>query len=119
MIEIKVTYSRKTYKSGRELFIYKDISVRGHSSDGTINSTKCCAGVTAVTCGLLNLLNGDTRFCVVEVSKGYFHYHMNNYYEEYNSAINAMVYQLDFIEMSYPNFFDVQYIEENNNDEQK
>lgn len=115
MIEVKVTFSKKTFKSGRELFIYKDIIVKGHSSDGTINSTKCCAGVTAITCGLLNLLYSDANFCSVEVKKGYFHYHMNNYCHEYNYAINALVYQLDGIEMTYPQFFKTEFIEEKEN----
>lgn len=116
MIDIKVTYTKKTFKSGRELFIYKDIVVKGHSSDGTLNSIKCCASVTAVTCGLLNLLEGEKRFCSVEVNKGYFHYQMGcDYNVEINYAVNAMIYQLDFIEMSYPKFFNVQYIEEKKN----
>lgn len=114
MIEVTITYSKKTFKSGRELFIYKDVSIKGHSSDGTINSIKCCAGVTAITTGLLNLLDGDTKYCNVEVNKGYFHYHMNDYLEEYNYAINGLVYQLDAITMVYPSYFkNVQFIEEN------
>ena len=117
MIEVNVTYTKKTRKvSGNEIFYYKDIVVKGHSSDGTINSIKCCAGVTAITCGLLNLLDGETNYCSVEVNKGYFHYHMNsNYSAEINFAINALVYQLDSISMIYPQFFKFNYIEEKDN----
>ena len=100
MIEVKITYT-ETKKNGR--YIYKDIIVKGHSSDGTINSIKCCAGVTAITCGLLNLLE-DTN-CKVEVNKGYFHYHMFRYDSETNYALNALVYQLDSINMIYPSYF--------------
>lgn len=102
MIEVKITFTKKLYRSGRENFIYKDISVKGHSSDGTLNSTKCCAGVTAITCGLVNLFD-DT--CSVEINKGYFHFHMNDYSSEINYAVNALVYQLDNIQMIYPQFF--------------
>lgn len=113
MIEVVIKYSKKTYKSGRELFIYKDVSIKGHSSDGTINSIKCCAGVTAITCGLLNLLNDEDRYASVEVNKGYFHFHMGSDYSyEVNYAINALVYQIDSIAMTYPQFFNVQFIEE-------
>ena len=119
MIEVKITYSKKTYSSGREIFIYKDILVKGHSSDGTINSIKCCAGVTAITCGLLNLLDGDSRLCSVEVNKGYFHcVTTKTYNSEIQYALNALVYQLDAIEMIYPQFFNVQFIEEKNDGEQ-
>lgn len=110
MIDVKITFTKKTYQSGREVFIYKDVVIKGHSSDGTINSIKCCAGVTAITCGLMNLLN--TRECSIEVNKGYFKYHMNSYLEEINYAINALVYQIDSISMTYPSFFNVQFIEE-------
>ena len=113
MIEVIVTYTKKTRKvSGNEVFYYKDIVVKGHSSDGTINSIKCCAGVTAITCGLLNLLSNETNYCSVEVNKGYFHYHKNTSYSaEINFAINALVYQLDSIGMIYPNFFKFEYKE--------
>ena len=114
MIDVKITYTKKLYRSGRELFIYKDISVTGHSSDGTINSIKCCAGVTAITCGLINLLKDDLD-CNVEINKGYFHYHMVNYTAELNYAMNALIYQLDSISMIYPSFFnDFSWIEEKN-----
>ena len=115
MIEVNVIYSKKTKSCGREIYTYKDIVVKGHSSDGTINSIKCCAGVTAITCGLLNLLDGETNFCSVEVNKGYFHYHKTkNDSFEINYAINALVYQLDSIGMIYPHFFKFNYIEEKN-----
>ena len=117
MIEVLITYSKKTYKGGRELFIYKDVNIKGHSSDGTINSIKCCAGVTAITCGLVNLLSGETK-CSIEINKGYFHYHMSNYEAEINYAINALVYQLDSISMIYPQFFNIQFKEIENNEEE-
>lgn len=117
MIEVKVTFSKKTYKSGRENFIYKDISVTGHSSDGTINSIKCCAGVTAITCGLVNLINGEEGN-TIEINKGYFHFHSIRYYDEINYAINALVFQLDNISCIYPQFFkDFQFIEVKENGE--
>ena len=112
MIEVNVTYTKKTNKSGNEKYIYKDIVVKGHSSDGSINSIKCCAGVTAITCGLLNLLRGETNMCNVEVNKGYFHFHKNTgYSNEINYAINALVFQLDAISMIYPSFFKFNYKE--------
>lgn len=112
MIEVKIKYSKKTYASGREIFNYKDIIIKGHSSDGTINSIKCCAGVTAITCGLINLLEGGK--CSVEVNKGFFHYTAHKEVEkEINYAINAMVYQLDSISVIYPSFFKIEFIEEN------
>ena len=120
MIEAVVKYSKKTFKGGRELFIYKDIVIKGHSSDGTINSIKCCAGVTAITCGLINLLEyGNKRYCSVEINKGYFHYQFGSQYNaEINYAINALIYQLDSIQMTYPTLFkDIQFIEEKNNEE--
>ena len=117
MIEVKVVYTRKTYQSGRELFIYKDLLVKGHSSDGTPNSIKCCAGVTAVTCGLLNLLEGEGKYCTIEVRKGYFHFVKGSAYsDEINYAINGLVYQLDFIQLTYPQFFKTTYIEEKETD---
>lgn len=117
MIEVQITYSRKTYRSGRELYIYKDVVIKGHSSDGTLNSIKCCAGVTAITCGLINLFDGITSS--IEINKGYFKYHMIRYDEETNYAINALVYQLDSISMIYPQFFkEIQYKEIKNNGEE-
>lgn len=117
MIEVIIKYSRKTYHSGREIFFYKDIVVKGHSSDGTLNSIKCCAGVTAVTCGLINLLR-DT-FTEVEINKGYFHYRCTEKYSaEVNYAVNAMVYQLDSISVTYPQFFKFTFIEEKYDGEQ-
>lgn len=117
MIEVQITYSRKSYKSGRELYIYKDVVIKGHSSDGTLNSIKCCAGVTAITCGLINLFDGIT--CSIEINKGYFSYHMIRYDEETNYAINALVYQLDNISVIYPQFFkEIQYKEIKNNGEE-
>ena len=104
MIVVNITYTRKLYKSGREVFIYKDVIIKGHSSDGSINSIKCCAGVTAITCGLINLLKDDLD-CNVEINKGYFHYHLVNYTAELNYAINALIYQLDSISTIYPSFF--------------
>lgn len=115
MIEVKIVYSKKLYKSGREVFTYKDIIIKGHSSDGTINSIKCCAGVTAITCGLVNLLCDTT--CSVEINKGYFHYHANQkeMANDINYGINALVYQLDSISMVYPKFFkEFEFIEEKN-----
>lgn len=116
MIDVSVTYSKKTKKSGKEIFIYKDIIIKGHSSDGTINSIKCCAGVTAITCGLINLL--DDYVCNVEINKGYFHYHMIKFENEINYAINALVYQIDSISMIYPSYFNVQFKEIQENDEE-
>ena len=114
MIEVKVTYSKKTFKSGREVFHYKDILIKGHSSDGTINSIKCCAGVTAITCGLLNLL--EATKCEVEVNKGYFHYKAHiGVEDEVNYAMNCLIYQIDSISMIYPSFFkEFEFIEEKN-----
>ena len=91
MIEVKITYTKKTYKSGRELFIYKDVSIKGHASEGTLTSTKCCAGVTAITCGLMNIF--EISYCDVTINKGLFVYHMKKYNDEINYAINALVYQ--------------------------
>lgn len=116
MIEVEITYSRKTKKNGNELFIYKDVLIKGHSSDGTLNSIKCCAGVTAITCGLLNLF--DKTRCGVEVNKGYFHYTMYSYDKEINYAINALVYQIDGISMTYPSYFNVQFKEIEFNEEE-
>ena len=112
MIEVRITYSKKTFASGREVFNYKDIIIKGHSSDGSINSIKCCAGVTAITCGLLNLL--EATKCEVEVNKGYFHYIAHKGVEqEVNYAMNALVYQLDSISSIYPSFFkEFEFIEE-------
>ena len=113
MIEVKITYSKKTYKSGRELFIYKDVIIKGHASEGDLTSTKCCAGVTAITCGLMNIF--DRECCDVTINKGLFTYHMKEYNNEINYAINALVYQLDSISMIYPKFFkDFIFIEEKN-----
>lgn len=109
MIEVIVTYSKKTRRSGSEFYIYKDVLIKGHSSDGTMNSIKCCAGVTAITCGLINLLDDYT--CRVEINKGYFHYHMINLDREINYAINALVYQIDSISMIYPQYFNIQFKE--------
>lgn len=116
MIDVMITYYKKTKKNGSENFIYKDVVIKGHSSDGTINSIKCCAGVTAITCGLINLFD-DTR-CKVEINKGYFHYIMYSYDKEINYAINALVYQIDSISMTYPSYFKVQFKEINNNGEE-
>lgn len=110
MIEVKITYT-ETKNTGR--YIYKDIIVKGHSSDGTINSLKCCAGVTAITCGLLNLVDGVTSR--IEVNKGLFHFHMVRYDAEVNYAMNTLVYQLDSIQMTYPSYFkSFEFIEEKN-----
>ena len=116
MIRVIVKFTRKLYKSGRELFIYKDISVTGHSSDGTINSLKCCAGVTAITCGLMNIFDDITSD--VTINKGYFHYRMKKFDNEINYAINALVYQLDGISITYPSYIDIQFIEEKTNGEE-
>lgn len=114
MIEVKITFTKKLYTSGREVFNYKDVIIKGHSSDGSINSIKCCAGVTAITTGLINLLE-DSK-CAVEINKGYFHYTAyKDVEQEVNFAINALVYQLDSISMIYPSFFkDFSWIEEKN-----
>lgn len=116
MIDVMISYYKKIKKNGSEIFIYKDVVIKGHSSDGTLNSIKCCAGVTAITCGLVNLLS-DIKSSV-EINKGYFHYHMSNYDVEINYAINALVYQIDSISMIYPQFFNVQFKEINNNGEE-
>lgn len=112
MIEVKVIYTKKVFKTtGREYFIYKDIYVKGHSSDGTINSIKCCAGVTAITCGLINLVNEVEGN--IEINKGYFHFHRKKGGYDIDYAMNALVYQLDHISMVYPNFFkEFEFIEE-------
>lgn len=116
MIKVEIHYYKKTFQSGREKFIYKDIFVIGHSSDGTTKSIKCCAGVTAITCGLVHLLSNTT--CLVQINKGFFHYRMGRFEDETNYAINALVFQLENIYTIYPEFFsDFQFIEEKETDE--
>ena len=110
MIEVIVKYN--VMKRGS--YIYKDVIIKGHSSDGTINSIKCCAGVTAITCGLVNYLY-DTS-CKVDINKGYFHFHSHKYEKDINIAIDAMLYQLDAIQMTYPSYFkEFQFIKEKTN----
>ena len=117
MIRVEIHYYKKTFQSGREKFIYKDIFVSGHSSDGTINSIKCCAGVTAVTCGLIHLLSEST--CLVQINKGFFHYKKGRFEEEINYAVNALVFQLENIYNIYPQFFsEFNFIEEKETDEE-
>lgn len=104
MIEVQISYSKRQYKSGREKFIYKDLLVKGHASNGTLNSIKCCAGVTAITCGVFHLL--DNSLCKVEVNKGYFHLvAYKQYDEEINSIFHVLIYQLANISTIYPEFF--------------
>ena len=119
MISVEIHYTKKEYDSGREKYIFKDIFVNGHScNDGTPNAIKCCAGVTAVTCGLINLLS-ENRYCAVEIRKGYFHYKYLKLNEEINYAINALVYQLESIYITYPNHFNnFDFIEEKENGEE-
>ena len=117
MIEVEIHYYKKQYKSGREKYIYKDLSVKGHASNGTLNSIKCCAGVTAITCGVFHLV--DLSYSNIEVNKGYFHLKSFKFDEETNYIYSILVYQLANIATIYPEFFkDFNFIEEKQTDEE-
>lgn len=115
MIEVTIHYKKKTFKSGRERFIYKDLVVKGHSSDGSINAIKCCAGVTAVTCGSIYAL--DVTECNIEINKGYFKFtSFEQHSEEMDIIIDTIVHQLANISTIYPQFFkEFNFIEEKQN----
>lgn len=113
MIKVVIKFTKKTYKSGREKFIYNDISIKGHSSDGTLNSLKCCAGVTAITSGIIHLV--DLSLCCIELNKGYFHISVHHFDDELNYALHTLVYQLVNVATIYPEFFnDIDFIEGEN-----
>lgn len=119
MIEIKVSYWKRTYNSGREKFYYNYISVKGHSSDGTLNSIKCCAGVTAITTGVLAMFDVDD--CDIKLNKGFFELiTKKSSSDDVHRTVNTLVYQLANIATIYPEYFkEFNFIEEKLNNGQE
>lgn len=104
MIDVTIQFERKTFKSGRERYIYKDLIVKGHSNDGSIKAIKCCAGVTAITCGSIYAM--DFTECNVEINKGYFHCStFLNHSMDLDIILDTLVHQLANISTIYPQFF--------------
>lgn len=95
-----------------DLFIYPTFIVKGHANDGTINSIKCCAGVTAILSGLKRLVvGGDKDTCVLK--RGYFEYRLINKKLEIikenidtQYALNVALCQLFNVYKMYPSLFE-------------
>ena len=131
MIEVKIRYVNIPFVSKHtktDFFIYNEIEVKGHAENtGYYNNTRVCAGVSAVTLGIMRLLNEDFK---TEHHRGYFHCwtdckinqaFKNQCDRESVYALNTIVCQLYEIYKNYPNAFKrFDLIEEKeNNDEQE
>lgn len=129
MIEVKVIYTNlphTTKHTKTDFFVYREVEVKGHAEHtGYTNNTRVCAGISAITLGIIRLLDEKHK---VEYSKGYFHVHVdckidkefrNTCDKESVYALNTLVCQLFEIYKNYPNAFKrFDLIEEKeNNDE--
>lgn len=110
MIQVEVKYHNANDTRTRNLpdyFIYTDFVVTGHASDGTINSIKCCAGVTAILYGIRRLVSGV--YDTLTINKGEFQYHFfgKDYRAERDTmyAMNTILCQLYDVYLCYPNLF--------------
>lgn len=113
---IKVEVEYCNVHTGRnkqnDLFIYPLFRVSGHANDGTINSIKCCAGVTAILSGLQRLVvGGDKDTCVLK--RGYFEYRLINKHIDIikdnidtQYALNVALCQLFNVSKMYPSLFE-------------
>lgn len=115
MIEVEVKYYKvnighvtKNNPDGIEMFVVTDMIVKGHANDGTTNSVKCCAGVTAILTGFMRVVNHYLSTCTL--SKGDFEYHFRGSKIEYTDldmyyGANCVWCQLFDVYKMYPHLF--------------
>lgn len=106
MIDIQVELVCIPLKNGNEYYHYEKFNVNGHANDGTINSIKCCAGVTAILVGLPSQF--ITNNYIIE--KGNFEYWCNEtdisrWDTQTDFALNCALYQLWEVYHMYPSLF--------------
>lgn len=101
MIEVKITLGtrNKTMKYN----FYKEIEVSGHANDGTIQSIKCCASVTAMLLGFANCECGDEN--KVKLEKGYFKFECRVYNDHTMCICDLLISQLEVLYKVYPHLF--------------
>ena len=101
MIEVKITLGtrNKTMKYN----YYKEIVVKGHANDGTIQSIKCCSAVTAMLLGFANCECGTEN--EVKLERGYFKFTNVAYYDHTMCICDLLVSQLDALYKVYPHLF--------------
>ena len=115
MIEVKVIYTnlpKITKHTKTDFFVYREVEVKGHAEHtGYTNNTRVCAGISAITLGIIRLLDEQHK---VEYHKGYFHVHVDRAInQEFKDvcdkesvyALNTLVCQLYEIYKNYPNAF--------------
>ena len=129
MIEVRIVYTnvpKITKNCHADFFIYKEIEVKGHAENsGYYNNIRVCAGISAVTLGIIRLIN-DCQY-QVEHRRGYFHmwtnWQINKSFKQQVDrdtvyAMNTVLCQLYEIYKNYPTAFkSFDIIEEKENDD--
>lgn len=106
MIEVNIKYYTTKRGKTKKLNVYPLIEVVGHANNGTIQSIKCCAGITAVLLGFSNCVYKEVDN--VKITKGYFKYVIYSniaYNLETMCMAHCVVSQLYVIYKTYPQFF--------------
>lgn len=114
MIEVRVNY--KVEKGARTTrYFYTKVLVIGHANNGSMDSIKCCAGVTAILGGFKKCVVGSFDNAILE--KGLFEYttYTTKFYQISDTQIqlDCVINQLYEIYRCYPHLFKkFEFIEE-------